>query len=130
MGTKQTGDVSELAVATSLRKNGCSISFPFGEDTPYDLIVDRDGELYKAQVKTAKLEDGSLKASLERTRYNSDGPSRSSYSSDEVDIYLIYSPDLDRVYEVPFAEAPKTKIHLRIDESSAHNVRMADQYEI
>jgi hypothetical protein len=48
---KQKGDTAELAVALDLRRRGYRISFPFGEDSPYDLVVDRNGVLERVQVK-------------------------------------------------------------------------------
>ena len=48
---KQKGDVAELAVALDLRRRGYRISFPYGEDCDYDLVVDREGRLERVQVK-------------------------------------------------------------------------------
>jgi hypothetical protein len=52
------GEKSELAVASELMMKGYGVSFPFGHDHQYDLIVDKSGTLYKVQVKTAKQEKG------------------------------------------------------------------------
>ena len=52
------GEKSELAVASELVAQGYGVSFPFGHDHQYDLIVDKDGSLYRVQVKTAKHEGG------------------------------------------------------------------------
>jgi len=52
------GEESELAVASELIAQGYGVSFPFGHNHQYDLIVDKDGSLYTVQVKTAKHEEG------------------------------------------------------------------------
>lgn len=49
--TKRLGDLAELAVAHDLIERGHSVAFPYGEDSDYDLIVDRDGQLERVQVK-------------------------------------------------------------------------------
>ena len=38
---KQKGDLAELLVAADLRRRGYLISLPYGEDSPYDLVLDR-----------------------------------------------------------------------------------------
>ena len=38
---KQKGDTAELAVALDLRRRGYRICFPYGEDSDYDLIVEK-----------------------------------------------------------------------------------------
>jgi hypothetical protein len=56
--TPRQGEKSELAVASELIMQGYGVSFPFGHNHQYDLIVDKEGTLYKIQVKTAKNEGG------------------------------------------------------------------------
>ncbi|GGL67139.1 group I intron-associated PD-(D/E)XK endonuclease [Halocalculus aciditolerans] len=56
--SSRQGEKSELAVASELMEKGFGVSFPFGHDHQYDLIVDMDGALYRIQVKTAKHEEG------------------------------------------------------------------------
>ena len=48
---KRKGDLAELKVAADLLERGHAIAFPYGEDSNYDLIVDRDGCLERVQVK-------------------------------------------------------------------------------
>jgi len=48
---KQKGDLAELKVAADLIERGCSLSFPYGEDSDYDLIADKNGVLHRVQVK-------------------------------------------------------------------------------
>lgn len=43
--TNRKGDIAELAVAQKFLELGYYVSFPFGDDSPYDLIVDMNGEL-------------------------------------------------------------------------------------
>ena len=47
MNTKQIGDISEVTVLAELIKRGYTASVPFGDNDPYDLIVDIGSELYR-----------------------------------------------------------------------------------
>ena len=48
---KQKGDLAELKVACDLRRRGYLVLIPFGEAAPYDLVIDRNGNLERVQVK-------------------------------------------------------------------------------
>ena len=58
--TKARGDLAELAVATDLLRRGHSVAFPYGEDSDYDLILDREGQLERVQVKYGESRSGRL----------------------------------------------------------------------
>ena len=51
--TKLVGDLSEKMVMVELLKRGCKILQPVGDRLPYDLAVDKNGNLVRIQVKTA-----------------------------------------------------------------------------
>ncbi len=55
---KTKGDTAEMMVAADLVRRGYRIAFPFGEDSDYDLIVERDGRLERIQVKYTESRDG------------------------------------------------------------------------
>ena len=50
---KAKGDLAELMVAADLLRRGYKIAIPYGEDWDYDLILSRDGQLERVQVKYA-----------------------------------------------------------------------------
>jgi hypothetical protein len=52
--TNRKGDIAELAVAKKFLELGYWVSIPFGDDAPYDLIVDFDGDFKRIQVKHLK----------------------------------------------------------------------------
>ena len=59
--TKDVGIVSELKVLTELVSKGYIVSQPYGDNAPYDFIIDTNEKLLKIQVKTSNdLEDGSI----------------------------------------------------------------------
>ena len=53
MNSKSKGNLGEIKVASEFIKYGCMVSFPFGDNARYDLVVDMNGELKKVQVKYA-----------------------------------------------------------------------------
>ncbi|WP_435130272.1 group I intron-associated PD-(D/E)XK endonuclease [Halobaculum sp. D14] len=90
------GEKSELAVASELMMMGHGVSFPFGHDHQYDLIVDKDGTLYRIQVKTAKQEEGNryyIQAAADH------------YDKKYVDLLAGYSGGERAIFFIPVLEA-------------------------
>lgn len=88
---KQRGNISEIESALALMRFGCKISFPYGEDSPYDFIVDFCGKLFRFQNKISRKKDGYIEFS---TRHNN-----KKYEKGSVDFF---STNCDgEVYIVP-----------------------------
>lgn len=130
MNTKELGDLSEMAVCKSLIERGYTVSITFGDSERYDLIYDDGENLYRAQVKTANLREGTLRFRCQNVTTQNGDTVRKPYTSDEVDVYLVYSPDRDQVYEVPISEAPKTQMELRLTDSKTDHpsINWASEY--
>lgn len=94
--TPRQGEKSELAVASELMKMGYGVSFPFGHDYQYDLIVDQNGDLYRIQVKTAKQEEGN------RYYIQADADH---YDRRYVDLFAGYSENDVATFFIPLDEA-------------------------
>jgi len=90
------GEKSELAVASELMMKGYGVSFPFGHNHQYDLIVDRNGSLFRIQVKTAKRESGN--------RYYIQADANS-YDKSYVDLFAGNSEDSVATFFIPVEEA-------------------------
>lgn len=52
MTTKQRGDIAEMMFVAWCLEHDLSVSLPVGDSLPYDVIVDRNGQLLRIQVKT------------------------------------------------------------------------------
>ncbi|WP_152420894.1 group I intron-associated PD-(D/E)XK endonuclease [Halorubrum coriense] len=89
------GEKSELAVASELLAQGYGVSFPFGHNHQYDLIVDKDGSLYRVQVKTAKREGGN------RFYVQADADA---YDKTHVDLLAGYSEEKEPAFFIPIEE--------------------------
>lgn len=114
--TKQKGDVSEAAVLCELVKLGFAVLQPFGDNWPYDLVVEVDGCFWRLQCKTGKLSDkGVIGFSTVSTlpRFNGSYDYRS-YEG-EADYFAVYCPQNNKVYIVPVDQMPKGKGSLRVD---------------
>lgn len=88
------GDSAELLVGGKMREIGAQVSFPFGDNAPYDLIIDIGGSLYRVQIKTTSQredENGSVRAPLRRGN-------GSSYGYEEVDAYVLHNRLDDEYY--------------------------------
>lgn len=94
--TPRQGEKSELAVASELMMDGYGVSFPFGHNHQYDLIVDKDGRLYRIQVKTASHEDNN------RYYISADADS---YDEEYVDLFAGYSENKVATFFIPVCEA-------------------------
>jgi len=90
--TNRKGDIAELSVAKRFMELGYWVSYPFGDDAPYDLIVDIDGELKRVQVKHLKPRNDAI-----HFRLNSD--SGKSYK-ETTDVMVGYNPEDGKMYMV------------------------------
>ena len=74
------------------------VSKPIFEGARYDYIIERDGKLYRAQVKYAdgkhKKTVGAVQVNLRKQiKKNKNHP----YSDSEIDVLVIYIPKIDKV---------------------------------
>lgn len=113
--TKGKGDLSELAVAKRLKELGYTVSMTFAESARYDLIYDDGEELYRAQVKTGEIRENKFLFRCQNTSTKNGEVVKKPYTSDEIDVFLVYVAEKDEVYEIPIDEAPKTRMDLRFE---------------
>lgn len=112
MNSKAKGEVSEGHVIAHLLKLGHSVSMPFGDNQRYDLIWDDGGTLWRVQVKTARRVEGGI--AFNCASVNGFTGKRTTYVG-QIDMFLVYSPDLDKVYRVPVEEVGASNFKLRIE---------------
>ena len=87
MTLKEKGDLAELMVACDLRRRGCKIAIPFGEECDYDLVIERDGKLERVQVKH-ELGNGRREILLRVTRAKNNQRARIRLARDYLDLAL------------------------------------------
>jgi hypothetical protein len=102
---KQKGDLAELKVACDLRRRGYGIAIPFGEESDYDLVVDRDGKLERVQVKHA--DSGGEVISVQcysNSLTNGKVRTVKRYTAATIDWLAVYDRGTDRCYYIPASE--------------------------
>ena len=131
--TKKIGDYSELAVMAALIKAGYRIAIPFGENHRYDLIADRDGTLFRVQVKTGRLRGGVIKFNCYSVNVRRAKPGLRTYVG-EIEAFGVYCPELDEVYFIPANDVVDLKKPcLRLNgtrNGQAKRLRWAAQYRL
>jgi hypothetical protein len=120
------GNVSESVVLSHYLRAGFIVSTPFGVGAPYDLVVDTGALLFRAQVKTGRLRGGVIEFETRRTRSRT---TRSRYAENEADYFVIYCPELERVYAMKARQGIFGK--LRVEPTGNNQqmyIRWADDY--
>ena len=116
-GLKTKGDTAELMVAADLAKRGYRIAFPYGEDTDYDLIVDRNGTLERVQVKYTESRDNVVVVRC-KSHSLTNGRIRQTkhYTAQMIEWLAVYDRNTDRCYYVPARELGlgRERMHLRL----------------
>jgi hypothetical protein len=115
-----------------LVRRGYRVLIPFGTNQRYDLVLEIDGAFVRAQCKTGRLRRGCVLFNTESVRINTRGWLARSYLG-EVEIFLIYCPETDRIYAVPVDEAPASSGSLRVAPTrngQEDGIRWARDYEL
>lgn len=116
-----------------LQKYGINVSKPFSDNSPYDLVIDVNKKLYRVQIKSSAYhQNGAVVFRLAKTRYNRTSARLAKYSKEEVDYYALYSILRDKIYILPFEDAPKSEVKIRYEPcmQNAPTIRYEDDYTI
>lgn len=136
-GLKAKGDLAELMIAADLRRQGYRILFPYGEDSPYDLVIERDdGRFERVQVKHTTPRDGILEV-RSRTLSLTSGRvlSTTRYTAREIDWLAAWNPVGGGCFYIPAAELGEGMSTFTLRLAPARNnqrrgVRMAGDYAL
>lgn len=114
LSTNQKGAASEARVISHLIQAGYGVSVATGS-LRYDLVIETpSGELKKVQVKTGRIKHDWLRFSPNSVvPKTADSPAKHrKYTVDEVDLFAVYSPDLDTSYLIPNTGNTPGSLHL------------------
>lgn len=103
---------------------------PFGKNQRYDMVVDDDGKFIRGQIKTARHIDGCIAFNV--CSCNGFTGKRTTYVG-HIDVFWVYSPYTEKVYEVPVALTKNSTCSLRVDpltQPQKKTTRWAKDYEI
>ncbi len=127
MHSKSKGSLAELAVASILIEEGWHVLFPFGENSRYDLVIEKGGQFLRVQVKYVTPKNGSLIVNCR----SSNNWSVKSYTADEIDFIAAYDSHEKRAYFIPVSEINGNVVTLRLSptrNNQSINVRSAEYY--
>lgn len=131
--TKTIGELTEQIVITKLMLKGFTVLKPIGDNQRYDIVLDLKGSFYKIQIKTRKITNGKIYCSLKRIITNNHKSERKEYSIDEIDCFIVYCYETDKMYAIPMEENYNPNLILRVDEpfnNQKKNINYAKDYEI
>lgn len=130
--TKTIGEFSKLIVALALGRAGYYVAKPLGENSRYDLIIDKDGKLSRVQIKTGRLRNGAILFHTYSTHTHRKGASCRPYTN-EVEFFGVYCPELRSVYLIPIEDTARLSGTIRVNaaKNGQHSqVRWAQPYLI
>jgi hypothetical protein len=126
------GTRTEAAIAGELVRRGYRVLLPFGTNQRYDLVLDLDGSFARVQCKTGRLRNGCVNFSAQSVRANTRKVMTRPYIG-EIELFLVYCPEIGRIYAVPIDEATRSQGYLRIAPTANgqhKGVRWAKDYEL
>ena len=87
---KRIGDIGEANVlAELLTYNNVFVSKPVGDNCPYDLLIDVNGKIYRAQVKTTqKVSKKTMSFCL--CSFNPKKKVKRVYTGKDIDLFIVY----------------------------------------
>lgn len=134
LSTKQKGNITEMQCAIAFMQYGFKVSFPYGEDCKYDMIIDTGNHLYRIQCKTSTAlsnkEDG-FKFKTRSTVITTHGAKASSYSKEDIDAFATMYEG--QCYVVPIQDCGINEKTLRFHypKNGQHkNISLAENYKL
>jgi len=128
--TKQKGDVSELRIVAKLIEQGYTVSMPWGENAPYDLILDCGKDLIKVQIKTGRVKDGVIHFNNYAVTHNTKTTKSKKYNTDDVQMFAIYVPETQGLYLVPNTLKSTSLRLIPAKNGQKEKINMAKDFEI
>lgn len=117
--SKVKGNTAELEVFCLLQRAGYTTALPFGENAPYDLIVESPtGKLYRLQVRWASWRNEVLTLNLRRS---SNGKN---YLLDMNRIDAFAAWDGDELYIFPVTELSSCRNNFSVRRAAPKNNQM------
>jgi hypothetical protein len=130
MNTTEIGDLAELKFLLAFKERGVSVSLPFGNNQPYDMIVDINGELFKFQIKNSVVRDNVVRVKLRSDTYDTQGRGRKSESyRGKCDFIGAYCPEHNGFYVLDIEEFGVSVAYLRL-KGGNYKSRYASEYEL
>jgi hypothetical protein len=118
---KAIGEKSEAIIMAALLRHGFVVLTPFGDNQRYDLVIDLDGVFLRVQCKTGRLSRGAVVFNTCSSQAHRGG-GHQSYAG-QVELFGVYSPDLDKVFFVPVGEVGGRQGNLRVEPAKSNQAK-------
>ena len=97
--TKEKGDLGVLKAQVDLFEQGFTIFSPQTEHSPFDLVVYKNGEFRRVQVKyRSKDQYGKIDIKFSTCWTDRNGTHTVPVDKTEIDLFCVYCPDTDECY--------------------------------
>lgn len=121
-------------VLAALLRAGLVVLVPFGDNQRYDLVIDDGGRFYRVQCKTAHLSRAGREGTILFDTCSSQahrGKGRQGYRG-QIELFGVYSPDLDRCFLVPVGDVGGVEATLRLRDVTKPGPRpkLAEDYAL
>lgn len=130
--TKTIGEKTEGMVLAALLRAGKVVLLPFGDNQRYDLVVDDGGGRFtRIQCKTGRIIGNGIRFDTCSSQSHR-GKGKQSYTG-QIEMFGVYSPDLDKVYLVPIGVCGLTAMTLLLNTQKGRNgytIYWAKDYEL
>jgi hypothetical protein len=93
VNTKERGDIAVGEGINFFLKNGYEVSLPIGDKRHYDFLVEKEGKIYRVQVKYAGIQKakGQCRVGLRITGGNQSFHYAKKYTKDAFDLLFVYT---------------------------------------
>ena len=115
------GDHAELRIASKAKSLGWTVLFPHSESKKYDMVLERDGEFVRTQVKSSIRKGQSIEFRCSTLKGGVGGLQRTFYTDDEIDGFAVYNDEVEQCFWVPIGDANEKKMAINLEDSSAKN---------
>jgi hypothetical protein len=134
MNSKRIGNIGEAKALCKFVELGIPVYIPFGDNEKADLIAEFNGKLNKIQVKTSqKAEDGKMIFDLTSSTQHRKNGEKHIYTDNEIDYFVCYNIQRDKIFLIPVNETPSTRITIRYEKSKNNqiqNIKLEQDYLI
>jgi hypothetical protein len=133
--TNRTGEISESAIMTRFLELGYEVMTPYGGNQRYDLVVeDADGQVWRIQCKTARMNKGRTILTFNTSISNVTGKNRQPRNyRGQCDYFAVYNAELRKVYLISVDRVGISTASLRLapgKNNQEKNVLWAKDYEL
>jgi hypothetical protein len=133
--TNSVGDISEASIIARFLQIGYVVLTVYGGNQRYDLVIeDADGQFWRVQCKTARIQDNGTVVAFDTANHNYALKNKQwRHYRGQCDYFAVFCEELDKIYLVPVDQAGNFRVNLRLvpaKNNQEKKVRWAKDYEL